>query len=167
MSRTREMLFSILAEDILDAVVLDLFSGCGSLGLEALSRGAARVVFVEKNYRSLETLRKNIETLGFGDCAFAARLDALGVINKPAVEERAPFDIVFLDPPYPMLKDEKGLNRFCFFMERLARSQLLTPDATVILRHENDVIDLEALDGWEVGRVRAFRHAQWTFLRKV
>ncbi len=160
-------MFSILADGVKGAGVLDLFSGCGSLGLEALSRGAARAVFVEKNYRSLETLRRNIETLGFADRAFVARLDALSIINKPAVEDRGPFDIVFLDPPYPMLKDQKGLNRFCFFMERLARSRLLNPAATVVLRHESDVIDPEALDGWEVERVRAFRHAQWTLLRKT
>ena len=60
LSLTRQMLFSILGEKVEGATVLDLFSGCGSLGLEALSRGAAQVVFVEKNIRAVETLRRNI-----------------------------------------------------------------------------------------------------------
>jgi 16S rRNA (guanine966-N2)-methyltransferase len=81
-----------------DARVLDLFAGTGAVGLEALSRGAAEAVFVEKDRRAVEVLRRNVATLG---------LPGATVIAQPAStfaagEADAPFDLVFADPPYAM-----------------------------------------------------------------
>ena len=97
--RVRESLFSRLAHlDVLeDAVVLDLYAGSGALGLEALSRGAEAVTFVERNRRALGVLKANIELLGAGDECSVIPGDAM------AFARRLPsgaYDIVVADPPY-------------------------------------------------------------------
>ncbi len=119
-------------------MVLDLFAGSGALGLEALSRGAARAVFVEASPRSLAALRKNIERLG----ADAVR------VAKGRVEETLPrlakdgetFDLVFLDPPY-----HKGLA--AEIARRLGAGPLLRPGARVVAEHEADETPPETLEG--------------------
>jgi 16S rRNA (guanine966-N2)-methyltransferase len=88
---------SILQNDLPDATVLDLFSGSGALGLEALSRGATHATFVESAAPSLASLRANIEHLGASDTATVHRMDVLRFL--PTLEEHA-FDVTFADPPY-------------------------------------------------------------------
>lgn len=88
---------SILGAAILDARVLDLFAGSGALGLEALSRGAAQVTFVELHPASLEALERNIAALDVADRVTVYRGDAMRYAER--AEERA-FDVVLADPPY-------------------------------------------------------------------
>jgi 16S rRNA (guanine966-N2)-methyltransferase len=99
--RMRETLFNIIAADIQGKLFIDAYAGTGSVGIEALSRGASRVVFLEKNRAALGLIRENLESLG--------ALSRSTVISGPALRElrgrRA--DIVFLDPPYP-LENEYG-----------------------------------------------------------
>jgi 16S rRNA (guanine966-N2)-methyltransferase len=97
--RVREALFSVLGP-VADAAVLDLFAGSGALGLEALSRGAGRAVFVERDRPALAALRANIRTLGLhSDRALVRPIDAR-VALRTARERRETYDLVFLDPPY-------------------------------------------------------------------
>lgn len=95
--RVREAWMSALLPELPDARVLDLFAGSGALGLEALSRGAASVTFVEKASRPLEALRKNIERLGASDECVVVRGDALDYARRL---ERDAFDVAVADPPY-------------------------------------------------------------------
>lgn len=88
---------SILQHEIPGATVLDLFSGSGALGLEALSRGAAHATFVESAAPSLLSLRTNIERLAAGEAATVHRMDALRFVAS--LGETA-FDVAFADPPY-------------------------------------------------------------------
>src|SRR3954463_5904236 len=88
---------SILQLNLPDARVLDLYSGSGALGLEALSRGAASADFVEKDPKSLPALEENIETLGAGALATVHRKSALSFANALGELE---YDVVFADPPY-------------------------------------------------------------------
>ncbi len=92
--RARESIFSILANRLPDARVLDLFAGSGSLGLEALSRGADSAVFVESSRRAVTILESNIEAVGLGGTVI--RATAAQALASMADE----FDIIFLDPPY-------------------------------------------------------------------
>lgn len=94
--RAREALFSSIGAEIEGATVLDLFAGTGSLGLEALSRGAVRAVFVERNRHVGDVLRSNIEKVGLG--GDIRRADVATFLNRPP----EPFDVVFVDPPYAM-----------------------------------------------------------------
>jgi len=95
--RVREAWMSIVNPWLAEARVLDLFSGSGALGLEALSRGAASVDFVENAATSLATIRRNAELLGAGDGAVIHRGDALRYIETLAPHA---YDVAFADPPY-------------------------------------------------------------------
>jgi 16S rRNA (guanine966-N2)-methyltransferase len=95
--RVREAWMSILQNDLPDATVLDLFSGSGALGLEALSRGASHATFVESAATSLLSRRANIDLLGAADLATVERMDALRYL---ATLSEAAFDVAFADPPY-------------------------------------------------------------------
>lgn len=97
--RVRESLFGILEPDIPGSLVLDLFAGSGSLGIEALSRGATEVVFVERSTAVLRVLEENITALGLEDRSFVLKGDALRLARDRRIP-RAPFDLVFVDPPY-------------------------------------------------------------------
>jgi 16S rRNA (guanine966-N2)-methyltransferase len=95
--RVREAWMSILGADLVDARVLDLYAGSGALGLEALSRGAAAVTFVELNPASLRALGTNIAALGVEELTTVHRGDALRFTERL---ERGTFDVVLADPPY-------------------------------------------------------------------
>ncbi|MHC4105006.1 MAG: RsmD family RNA methyltransferase, partial [Planctomycetota bacterium] len=97
--RVKESLFSVLYKYNLPdgKVVADLFSGVGSLGLEALSRGAASVTFVEQDPKIIATLKKNIEKSGFVKKSKVIKADAFSV-GAPMSERH--YDLVFVDPPY-------------------------------------------------------------------
>jgi 16S rRNA (guanine966-N2)-methyltransferase len=99
--RTREAVFNLLQSraDLRGARVLDLFAGSGALGLEALSRGAAEAVFVEKAGGALGVIRENAAALGFGPRARIVRADALRWLERG---EGNPFDLAFADPPYAL-----------------------------------------------------------------
>ena len=94
--KVKESLFNIIQFELPGAAVLDLFAGTGQLGLEALSRGAEKAVFVDSSGKSLSVVKKNVELCGFSANARLVRSDALSYLVR--AEER--FDIVFLDPPY-------------------------------------------------------------------
>jgi 16S rRNA (guanine966-N2)-methyltransferase len=105
--QVRTALFNILGAELLeDANVADLFAGSGSLGLEAISRGAARCTFVEKAAVCLATIKKNVDHLDFGDRAVLRRGDlARGVAGLAG---SGPFDLVLMDPPFPILRRPPG-----------------------------------------------------------
>lgn len=106
--RAKEALFSMLVADIVGARFLDLFCGSGAMGIEALSRGAAHVVFVEKAKPALAALRKNLASAASADPTITARAEVMAMDANGAVQWLHPrvwdtehaFDIVFLDPPY-------------------------------------------------------------------
>jgi 16S rRNA (guanine966-N2)-methyltransferase len=102
--RVREALFSILG-DIEGAVALDLFAGTGALGIEAISRGAGRAVFVERDAAALSALTDNLAALGVGAAeAEVRRGDAFGAL-RTAREREETYDLVFIDPPYRQARD--------------------------------------------------------------
>jgi len=98
--RVREAIFGVLG-DVSDARVLDLFAGSGAMGIEALSRGAERALFVERRRATVTALRRNLTDLGLTDRAsiFVGPVARAG----EALRQRGPFDLVFADPPYDMV----------------------------------------------------------------
>ena len=95
--RVKESMFNIIQAAIPDAKVVDLFSGTGSLGIEALSRGAQSVVFVEKNKKSIAILEKNLEKLKVSEPFQIVNKEVLSYLKSYAGEA---FDVVFADPPF-------------------------------------------------------------------
>lgn len=104
----REALFSSLADRCIDCRFGDLYAGSGSVGIEALSRGAAQSVFIERDPRCLAALRANLEATGLSERAEIVRGDVLAQVEP--VWERGPLDIVFMDPPY-RVSAEPALRR--------------------------------------------------------
>ena len=94
--RAKESLFNILSGDILDSQFLDLFAGTGSVGIEALSRGAAFARFVDQEPRAVETVRMNLRSTGLTGFAEVLKIDAFSLLGRPA--DRS-FDYVFIAPP--------------------------------------------------------------------
>ena len=103
--RTREAVFSIVAPWVEDAQVLDLYAGSGAMGLEALSRGAARAVFVEADPAACRTIERNLDKLGL-----RGEVRCADVLTAIASESRR-FDLVFCDPPYGE-RDHEALARY-------------------------------------------------------
>jgi 16S rRNA (guanine966-N2)-methyltransferase len=95
--RVKESLFSILGLDTEDSVWLDLFAGTGSVGIEALSRGAYHVVFVDKAHQAANTVRRNLELTGLGERAQVIRGDALRYVRQANPDPL--FDYIFVAPP--------------------------------------------------------------------
>jgi len=132
--RVREALFSVLGPSVQGARVLDLFAGSGALGLEALSRGAATAVFVDRSPRAIAAIAANLEALGID--AHVHRMEARAAL-RAALARREAYDLVFLDPPY---RHAAGLGRE--LSEALA--PVLAPGARVVT--ESDRRDPIALD---------------------
>ncbi|MCC6322428.1 MAG: RsmD family RNA methyltransferase [Phycisphaerales bacterium] len=107
--RVKESLFGLLRGNCDGANVLDCFAGTGAVGLEAISRGAARCVFVERDRKVADLLEQNIAKLGCEDQCEVVRADALG----PATLSRAPrpVTLAFFDPPYPLVWEPQGWDR--------------------------------------------------------
>jgi 16S rRNA (guanine966-N2)-methyltransferase len=139
MDRVRESLFSILGSFGEGANVLDLFAGSGSLGLEALSRGASSVTFVESNRTVADVLRFNVEKTGSKSCTILQG-PVERVVPRLGARKQT-FDLVFMDPPYRMGKVLPTL-------QILVRRNLLSPAARVVVEHEKSLrvpVDLELL----------------------
>ncbi|GAB4532889.1 MAG: hypothetical protein Kow0063_14050 [Anaerolineae bacterium] len=94
--RVKEALFSILGDFVVGARVLDLFAGTGAVGIEALSRGAAEAVFVDKSSPALRTVRDNLQLTQLSDRATVLRVDAFKYLSGPIA---APFDLIYVAPP--------------------------------------------------------------------
>ena len=125
--RVKEALFSMLVSrlgEFGDMRVLDIFSGTGNLGIEALSRGAAQAVFIDSHRESAEVIRKNLEITRFADRAKVVVQDAAGALKWLSRSE-APFHLVFLDPPYHQGHTESVL-------EILSGSPLIDEGTTVV-----------------------------------
>jgi 16S rRNA (guanine(966)-N(2))-methyltransferase RsmD len=127
--RLRETLFNVLAPRIAGARFLDLFAGSGAVGLEAFSRGSARVEFVERGPAPLAALRKNLASLGIltGVSVHAGNVEPILRHLRPDF----PFDLVFLDPPY----DEAQAYQATLGLLGGTLAALLSPDALVIAEH--------------------------------
>lgn len=98
--RIKESLFNILGDSVIDANFLDLFAGTGNIGIEALSRGAQKAVFVEKDSRAAGAILRNLKTCGLDTGAGVMARDVFRALDELAGREPGQFSIVFLDPPY-------------------------------------------------------------------
>ena len=103
--RLRETLFNVLAPRIAGAHFLDLYAGSGAVGMEALSRGAAQVTFVERAPAALSVLRRNLQKLGLSEGFRVQAGSVKGFLQRPSA---AGFDLVFLDPPYEAEEEYAG-----------------------------------------------------------
>lgn len=161
LGRAREALFSSIGDEVVDAHILDLFAGTGSLGLEALSRGASHVHYVERDRKVVKVLERNLGDMGMAERAHVRTADALVASSWG---DKKP-DIVFMDPPYPMLKDPDGRKRVMDAV-RLLLEQHLTDFGLLMLHTEPRAISEHDFDGgWTVSQRKYGRTILW-YVRK-
>ncbi len=153
--RVKESLFNVLQNyDLLaGARVADLFCGVGSLGLEALSRGAEFVTFVEKNAEVIATLEKNIAKAGFGTQSRLVRASAFRV-GAPVGPDGRRYDLVFVDPPYATTQ-EVGEHSSLAELLRVLQDQVI-PRGVVVVRTHRSTPVLE-----DYGPFHAVDRRQW------
>lgn len=147
--RVKEFIFSYLGSRVADARVLDLFSGTGSLGIEALSRGAGEVVFVERSASNVKIVKKNVEKCEFSEQTIVVKGDVFTQLSKLG-KELETFDLILADPPF------KG-----FFREEIVKTvhenHLLKTEGLLLVEHERHDPD-ESGHGKELVKQRRFGH---------
>ena len=158
--RAREALFSSLESTLVGGLVdrrfLDLYAGSGAVGLEALSRGASHATLVESDPKALRTLRQNVTTLGL-----AAEVVALTVERAVSAPARAPFDVVFADPPYAVAASDLAA-----VLTALLVGEWLTDDAVVVVERPSRERDWAWPEGLEEVRSRAYGEAVLRYARR-
>lgn len=161
--RVREALFNIWADRVMDCRFLDLFAGSGAMGLEALSRGAARVTWVEKNGQAVASIRRNLDDLGFSDGQDARhRILRLDLPRQASRLESggSAWDLIYADPPYAF--NEHGvLAAFA--------NVLLAPGGEMAVEHSPRLSaeEFEAVDGVRVTDRRTWGDCAVSFLSRA
>ena len=126
LSKIRESIFNVLQNDVVDAAFLDLFAGSGIVGIEAASRGAKEVVFIEKNPKHYKLLKENLNGFEFENKTFLG--DTTAIIEK--FDENR-FDIIFSDPPYKTDLNSK-------ILEIISKKKLLKENGILILESQKE-----------------------------
>ena len=157
--QVKETLFNMIGGEILDARCLDLFAGTGNVGIEAISRQAAHVVFVEKVPAHLRVLKQNLAACGIeADCAVYCG-DA-NILLRKLQKAAQPFDIIYLDPPY------RQTNMLRDILERLAASALLSARGMIIVEHAADAeLPAAILDALYLSKSRRIGDTALSFYR--
>jgi len=164
--RVKETLFAHLESEIADRRVADVFAGTGTIGLEALSRGAAGVVFFENDHNAFSLLKQNISRLEVEQETLCWRVDVRRTSFRPkGVPHLLPFDLVFFDPPYRMLDELRpGLPLFKSLV-RLGLPTVTSAEALLMLRTPREA-QFEVPTCWKADRVLTLSSMEIHFLRK-
>lgn len=157
--RIKETLFNMLQNDVPGSSFLDLFSGSGAIGIEALSRGAKSAVFVEKNPKAVECIRENLRTTKLEEKAMVMSCDVNAALTRLEGKDRI-FDIVFMDPPYNMGLELEALKY-------LSQSSIINEDSIIIAEASLDTKyeDMESL-GFEIVRIKEYKTNKHVFFKK-
>ena len=149
---TKEALFSSIQFELDDKLILDLFAGCGQLGIEALSRGARFCTFVENNRQAIKVVEENVKKCGYEDVSSVVFSDANAFLSR-----RGNFDIAFLDPPY-----NEGLIDEC--LKKL--TEKMNDDGVIICETAKKEELPKEVNGWSAVRERAYGKSKLTYYRK-
>lgn len=155
--RVKETLFNILMHDTPNAVVLDLFCGAGTLGLEAISRGAESVVFVDDSAKSLKQTMANVKTVGVDSQVTTIRADAMTSLKGAAKRDHA-FTLILADPPYGDGWPAKTLRA-------VAASDCRAPEGVLVIEHHKKDEPGESPPGFSLWTTRRFGDTVLTFWR--
>ncbi|MGL4392656.1 MAG: 16S rRNA (guanine(966)-N(2))-methyltransferase RsmD [Fusobacteriaceae bacterium] len=151
----KEALFSIIAPYIVGSRFLDLFSGTGNIGLEALSRGAKKAIMIEKESEALKIIIENVENLGFTERCRAYKNDSIRALEILGRKDEK-FDIIFMDPPY-------AENLCTKVLKAISKNKVLADDGLIICEHHlfEDLAD--EIDGFKKADTRKYGKKVLTF----
>lgn len=156
--RIKETLFNMIQQDVSDCYFLDLFAGSGQIGLEAVSRGAAKAFFVENAKNAAACIQENIRFTKFDDACTLLQMDAISALRT--LEGKYRFDLIFMDPPYKK-ELEKEVLTF------LSNSSLAKPSAKIIVEAalDTDFSYAEEL-GFTILKEKCYKTNKHVFLQK-
>lgn len=152
----REALFNLLERPV-DQSILDLFAGSGSVGLEALSRKAKSVTFVEKNKILIDVIRENVSMCGYSDKCLLVHADVQSAL-RDLYKKKCRYNVVFADPPYNQGLIEETLTV-------LKRNPVLEDSGVIVIQHSIREPLPELKDGWSVGDQRKYGDNYLSFIR--
>ncbi len=158
--RIKETLFNMINSRLIQSQFLDCFAGSGGIGIEALSRGASKAVFIEKNPKAVECIRQNLKTTRLEDKALVMSCDVLTALKRLEGKDYC-FDTIFMDPPYHCQWEKQVL-------ESLKDSQLLHEDTVIIVEAslETDFSYVESL-GFVITKNKEYKTNKHVFLQKI
>lgn len=137
--KVKEALFQVIGPFFEGGQALDLFAGSGGLGIEAISRGIGKCIFVDKHPKAIQTIHENLEALKLSEQAEVFRTDAFRAM-KAAGKRGLKFDLIFLDPPYKKVSYEK-------LLEKIQEESLLQNGGIVICEHDaKEILPDQAAD---------------------
>lgn len=158
--RIKETLFNMIHNQLYDINFLDLFSGSGAIGIEALSRGAQKAILVEKNREAVKCIKLNLEKTHLTDQAEVLCDDVFSVLNRLQSKKEV-FDIVFMDPPY-----NKALEKNVLIF--LAKSDLINENSTIIVEASLETeFDYVKELGFEIVRDKRYKTNKHIFLKLI
>jgi len=155
--RVRESIFNIIAPHIINTSVLDLFAGTGALGLEAISRRAASVFFIDSSAAAVQTIQKNITACRAENRAWVLRWDISKNLNCLHSDTPA-YDLVFMDPPY-------NKNYIVPTLKNLVKQNVLKDGSTIIIEHSDAEPVPQNLPGIQLADQRTYGKTLVSFLR--
>ncbi len=160
LARIKKSLFDILTPRLSGSRFLDLYAGTGSVGLEALSRGAARATFVEQDRRCLDLVKKNAGILGFEASADFFPSNVLGDLSFLP----GPYTLVFMGPPY-VDQEKKPLALVEPTLANLARHKIVSPQGLIIAQHHLKEPVAAMPENWTIARREKYGDTFLTFVR--
>lgn len=155
--RIKETLFNMLQPYLADCVFLDLFSGCGGIGIEAISRGAKCAYFVENDGKAIECIVGNLKFTRFTEKATVLKQDVLSAVSNISEKEA---DIIFMDPPYDNLYEKRVL-------EALSKAKYVTENTLIVVEASlhTDFSYLEEM-GFELYKEKKYKTNKHMFIRR-
>ncbi len=166
LDRVKESLFSILGAFVVDSVVLDVFAGTGSLGIEALSRGAKRCLFVDNNIHAVQVIKKNLQDTRFLEMAEILEKDAFA-LSAFLTDKCMKFDLILVAPPYRLIDaDSKDREKIFTLLDECASRQILNGSGIIVLQHhKKQIVSQKNFKHLKVVDERRYGNTQLTFLR--
>ena len=157
--RIKETLFNMIAFDLPDAYFLDLFSGSGQIGIEALSRGAKEAVFVEKDKNAINCIEKNLVKARLTDSSRLYKVDVIAALNQ--LNSHQVFDIIFMDPPYNKLIEKQVI-------ENLVNKNYVSEDTIIIVEASLETkFDYVQELGYIITKEKLYKTNKHIFLKKA
>ena len=147
--KVRGAIFNLIGQDLTGVKALDLFAGTGSLGIEALSRGARRVLFVDASSRALHVVRKNLILCGCEGLGEVAKKDLTLGLPKGCDRVKGEIDLVFMDPPY-------GKGHIPPLLKELSEREILNKVSTVVAESSKEEVFPEEMGSFELVKTRTY-----------
>jgi len=166
LDRAKESMFSILGNTILDSVVLDLFAGTGSLGIEALSRGAERCLFVENSTNAIKVIKKNIREANLLKRTVVLKINVFRLLDFIKNKD-IKFDLILVAPPYKLLDIDCGDRKRIFsLLEAFVSRQIINEKGIIVLQHhKKQKVIQDCFKQLNVIDERQYSNTQLTFLK--